>query len=60
MALDLVPHDAHLYFQFQDVARWVRSVDLLIAEVRTLRRVLSLESTDEIHSIAQNSTTSAH
>jgi len=49
VALDLVPHDAHLFFKFSDVACWVKSADLLIAEVRTVRRIMGLASDDEVH-----------
>jgi sugar/nucleoside kinase (ribokinase family) len=49
VALDLVPHDAHLFFSSADVARWVKGADLLIAEVRTIRQVLGLKTEDEVH-----------
>jgi sugar/nucleoside kinase (ribokinase family) len=48
VALDLVPHDAHLHFRTVDVERWVNQVDLVIAEVRTIRRVFGFHAEEEV------------
>jgi sugar/nucleoside kinase (ribokinase family) len=48
VAFDLVPHDAHLRFTDADVKCWIEASDLVIAEVRTFRRAMRLESEDEV------------
>ena len=49
VALDLVPHNAHQFFRANDVASWFRCADLVIAEVRTIRRALGYPSDEEVH-----------
>jgi sugar/nucleoside kinase (ribokinase family) len=46
--LDLVPHDAHRHFSTQDVQGWIRRVDVLIVEVRTIRLLLGLSAPAEV------------
>jgi sugar/nucleoside kinase (ribokinase family) len=48
VALDLVPHDAHRFFRLRNVTRWFERADLVISEVRTIRRILGLASAEEV------------
>lgn len=48
VAFDLVPHDAQSHFSSEDIMRWIATSDLLIAEVRTIRRVIGLEADEEV------------
>jgi sugar/nucleoside kinase (ribokinase family) len=49
VAFDLVPHDAHRFFSFDEVRPWLDQVDVIITEVRTIRRLMGLVSEDEVH-----------
>ena len=48
VAFDLVPHDAYRVFTLQEASRWLKKADMIITEVRTIRRLLGLESDDEV------------
>jgi sugar/nucleoside kinase (ribokinase family) len=48
IVLDLVPHDAHRYFSAAEVSGLVELADILIIEVRTIRRILGLPSPEEV------------
>jgi len=48
VAFDLVPHDAYRIFALDEASRWLKKADVIIAEVRTIRRLLGLESDDEV------------
>lgn len=46
VAFDLVPHNAHRVFTLNEASRWLKKADVIITEVRTIRRLLGLESDD--------------
>lgn len=51
VAFDLVPHDAHRFFNFNEVQPWLDQTDVFITEVRTIRRLMGLPAEDEVHDI---------
>jgi sugar/nucleoside kinase (ribokinase family) len=46
VAFDLVPHDAHRVFTLDEASHWLKKADMIITEVRTIRRLIGLESDD--------------
>jgi sugar/nucleoside kinase (ribokinase family) len=48
VAFDLVPHDAHRVFTLDETSRWLKKADMIITEVRTIRRLFGLESDDVV------------
>lgn len=48
VAFDLVPHDAYRVFTLEEASHWLRKADMIITEVRTIRRLLGLGSDDVV------------
>jgi sugar/nucleoside kinase (ribokinase family) len=48
VAFDLVPHDAYRVFTLEEVSHWLKKAAMIITEVRTIRRVVGLESDDVV------------
>lgn len=48
IALDIVPHHAHTFFSQEFFQKMMENVDVAIAEVRTIRRLIGLKAEDEV------------
>lgn len=49
VGFDLVPHQAHVHFTVDEFKDWMRVIDIVIAEVRTIRSLFGFQWQEHIH-----------